>query len=533
MTRTKHRFFVLLVMTALLLGLVAVWGAGLAVASGNAACFACHGTESSAPSQTIAGKTVSLYVNPAAFATTKHGGQACTACHGVFAEAHDKAQRTYGSWARFSVATSTDTSATWNFWKVSGDKCVACHTDPSIAKFFQSDHSTAWNMMHNPDGTPRKLEIVKGTDGKDYETNEDYTEANCGRCHMQKNCATCHWKTPIINNPKEVPAGDIANVLDLWTDFSAAATTIKTGLAENAIDWTQNIASHDFRTKTDMESSNVVCQACHTGFVESPNASIPAIGIFGPGMKRHAQSWELQRAGARGVHETLQQCTDCHSEGGIHAATSPESMLQWRQKHDVNCVDCHPTRKIMGEGVPHQNADCTACHATEVEAILDPDGGGTGIPLLIPRVIKHNVQQGWPTHDLRRDTDCQRCHVEGGNQTGAPPWRKVMAIDVHKDVTAPVTKAINAISVKRIAMAIFKYQVDDVQSVATIVTIKITKGSKTVRTYNLGSRAANKVLIYKAKSVLPKGSYTWTVYAKDAAGNTQASPAGSNKLMVK
>ena len=108
-----------------------------------------------------------------------------------------------------------------------------------------------------------------------------------------------------------------------------------------------------------------------------------------------------------------------------------------------------------------------------------------------------------------------------------------MAIDVHKSVTAPVTKAINAIDVKRIAMAAFKYQVDDVQSVATMVTIKITKGAKTVKTYNLGSRAANKVLTYKAKTVLPKGSYTWTVYAKDAAGNTQASPAGSNNFTVK
>jgi len=533
MTRSRHRFFILPLMTILALGLAAAWGAGIAAAADNSACFACHGTEASAPSQTIAGRTVSLYVNPTAFATTKHGQQLCTACHGPYAEAHDKTLRTYGSWARLSGKSTTDTNLSWNFWKVSGDKCVTCHTDPTIAKFFTSDHSTAWNMSHNPDGTPRKLVDIVGTDGVTYHANEDYTEADCGRCHMQKNCATCHWKTPIIQNPAKVPTGDITNLLDLWTDYSAEASAMKTGLAEYAIDWPQNIATHDFRTQNDMESSNVVCSSCHIGFVEKPNASIPAIGVFGIGMKRHGQTQELQRAGARGVHETLQQCTDCHSEGGIHAATSPESMLQWRQKHDVNCVDCHPTRKIMGEGVPHQNADCTACHATEVDAILDPDGGGTGVPLLIPRVVKHNEMQGWPTHDLRRDTDCQRCHVEGGALTGAPAWSKVMAIDVHKDVTAPVTKAINAVTVKRIATAIFKYQVDDVQSMTTMVTIKITKGSKTVRTYSLGNRAANKVLAYKARTVLPRGSYTWTVYAKDEAGNDQASPAGKNKLTVK
>ena len=195
MTRTRHRFFVLLLMAILALGLAGAWGAGIAAAADNSACFACHGTESSAPSQTIAGKTVSLYVNPAAFATTKHGGRVHRLSRRVRRGARQGAAYLWQLGA-LRVATSTDTSATWNFWKVSGDKCVACHTDPWIAKFFTSDHSTAWNMMYNPDGTPRE-EVDVGTDGVTYHTNEDYTEANCGRCHMQKNCATCHWKTPI------------------------------------------------------------------------------------------------------------------------------------------------------------------------------------------------------------------------------------------------------------------------------------------------------------------------------------------------
>lgn len=531
MTRTKHRVCVLLLMAILALGLVATWGAGIAAAADNDACFACHGTEASAPSQTIAGKTVSLYVDPVAFAATTHGAQACTACHGAYAEAHDTANRTYGSWARLSVSASTDTAATWNFWKVSGDKCVTCHSDPSYAKFFTSDHATAWNMAHTPDGADRKVVDIVGSDGVTYHADENYTEADCGRCHMQKNCATCHWKTPIINNPKGTATGGITSILDLWTDFSAAATSAKGALSENAIDWTQNIATHDFRTKTDLESSNKVCVACHGGYLAKPDASIPAIGIYGVGFSRHGQSEELQRSGARGVHETLQLCTDCHTN--VHDATAPESMLQWRQDHDVNCLDCHPTRKIMGAGVPHQNADCTACHATGVDAILDPDGGGLGVPLLIPRVIKHNVQQGWASHDLRRDTDCQRCHVDGGDQTGAPAWSSIMAIDVHEDVTAPVTKALNAVGVKRSAKATFKYKVKDVQSTKATVTIKIKKGGTTKQTLRLGSRSVNMSLSCKVKITLPKGKYTWVVYASDEAGNRQALPAGQNKLTVK
>ena len=533
MTRTRHRFFLLLLMSLLALGLVAAWGAGIAAAADNSACFGCHGDAATAPSQTIAGRTVSLYVNPTAFAATKHGAQLCTACHGPSSEAHDTANRTYGSWARLSGKTTTDTTMSWNFWKVSGDKCVTCHTDPSYAKFFGSDHSTANNMMHNPDGSDRKLVDIVGSDGLTYHANENYTEADCGRCHMQKNCAACHWKTQIVQNPNKVATGGITDLLNLWSDYSAAATTMKSGLSEYAIDWPQNIATHDFRTKTDMESSNVVCSACHIGFPEKADASIPAIGIWGIGMKRHGQTQELQRAGARGVHETLQQCTDCHSGSAIHDVSAPESMLQWRQDHDVNCIDCHPTKKIMGVGVPHQNADCTACHATQVDAILDPDGGGTGVPLLIPRVIKHNEMQGWPTHDLRRDTDCQRCHVQGGALTGAPAWSAVMAIDVHEDVTPPMTKALNAISVMRYAKATFKFKVEDVQSTKAIVVIKIKKGSLTKKTFSLGSRSVNMSLRFRAKITLPKGKYTWFVYAKDQAGNAQASPAGKNTLTVK
>jgi hypothetical protein len=188
----------------------------------------------------------------------------------------------------------------------------------------------------------------------------------------------------------------------------------------------------------------------------------------------------------------------------------------------------------MGAGVPHQSVDCTACHATQVDAILDPDGGGPGIPLVIPRVIKHNVQQGWPTHDLRRDTECQRCHVQGGAQTGAPAWSAVMAMNPHVDVTAPVTKALTAVSVIRYRTATFRYRVDDVQSLKATVTIKIRNSrGAVVKAFALGKRATNASLPFKAKISLARGRYTWTVYATDASGNAQASPAGKNTLRVR
>jgi len=156
------------------------------------------------------------------------------------------------------------------------------------------------------------------------------------------------------------------------------------------------------------------------------------------------------------------------------------------------------------------------------------------VPLLIPRVVKHGEMQGWPTHDLRRDTDCQRCHVKGGALTGAPEWSAVMAIDVHQDVTPPVTKALANVSVKRFDTAQFKYEVDDVQSLTATVTIKVRDArGKVVKAYSLGQRDVNKALVFKTRVSFAKGLYSWTVEAKDAAGNEQSPPAGKKALRVK
>lgn len=434
----RRRMYALFATAVFAAAIVFALGAGPAYAADNSGCFGCHGDQSTAPTQTIAGKTVSLWVNPAAYATTKHGGQLCTACHGTQSEAHDKANRTYGSWARFSSSASAATTASWNFWKVDGRKCVTCHTDPEYTKFFSSDHSTSQNMKFNPDGSPRKAVTLVGSLGTTYTANEDYVPRDCERCHMGNNCGPCHWDATIIQNPKAPTV--TGSLLDLWTDYSSAATAKKGGLSEYAIDWTANIATHDFRSKADLTTSNEVCNACHTGYTQTPEALFPDLGIFDWGPRRHGQTSELMLSGARGVHETLQLCTDCHKK--VHDVKAPESMLQWRQDHDVNCVECHPDRKITGAGVPHQDVYCTACHGTEVNAILDPNGGGTGVPLVIPRVTKHLEQQGYPSHNLRRDVDCVRCHVEGGNQTGALPMSQIRTIDIHQTAAVRLPTAL-------------------------------------------------------------------------------------------
>ena len=118
---------------------------------------------------------------------------------------------------------------------------------------------------------------------------------------------------------------------------------------------------------------------------------------------------------------------------------------------------------------------------------------------------------------------CRVIYQIKGGTAGRPRARR----------TASSTRAQNAVSVKRNATATFKFKVSDVQSTKTTVTIKIKKGSTTKKTFSLGSKSVNTSLSYKVKITLPKGKYTWFVYAKDQAGNAQASPAGKNTLTVK
>jgi photosystem II stability/assembly factor-like uncharacterized protein len=102
------------------------------------------------------------------------------------------------------------------------------------------------------------------------------------------------------------------------------------------------------------------------------------------------------------------------------------------------------------------------------------------------------------------------------------------------DLIKPVTKAINAVSVKKGKTATMRYEVLDATPGDTewvTIVVKTTKG-KVVKTWQVGNKAPNKVLTAKYKVTFKKGSYKWYVYAVDAAENTQ-SKIGSNKFTVK
>jgi LmbE family N-acetylglucosaminyl deacetylase len=119
-------------------------------------------------------------------------------------------------------------------------------------------------------------------------------------------------------------------------------------------------------------------------------------------------------------------------------------------------------------------------------------------------------------------------------QDVAGNWEAARTLEVGIDTRKPTPKAAYKASVKRGKKVTLRYQISDVapNGGPAKVTIKIkTKTGKTVKTFNLTNRKVNTVLKYQFRCNLKKGSYRFSVYATDAAGNQQSKIA-TNTLNV-
>jgi hypothetical protein len=105
------------------------------------------------------------------------------------------------------------------------------------------------------------------------------------------------------------------------------------------------------------------------------------------------------------------------------------------------------------------------------------------------------------------------------------------------DTRKPTTKAPSAASVVRYRTAKLWYKVLDTGANGgkATVTIKIrNRAGKVVKTLGPSKGMAVNKLLYKTFTCrLAKGTYRFSVYATDAAGNAQVLPVGSNRLTVR
>jgi C1A family cysteine protease len=139
-------------------------------------------------------------------------------------------------------------------------------------------------------------------------------------------------------------------------------------------------------------------------------------------------------------------------------------------------------------------------------------------------------------HSWDRDNTIWYC---GEDTAGNHPELMTANCHVKIDTRKPITKAPYATSAVRGTTATLRYKVIDTRpgSPTATVTIKLkNRLSKVVKTLGpYKGKAVNKLLsaTFKVPRTWKAGTYRFYVYAKDAAGNAQVVPVGSNRLIVR
>ena len=253
-----------------------------------------------------------------------------------------------------------------------------------------------------------------------------------------------------------------------------------------------------------------------------PTPVTPLSGVATTEYKVDAGAWTTGTSvtvSAEGDHLLSYRSTD--NAGNVEAAKSVHAMI------NTSAPDLTVTSGGEDLALWHNHAITLTIAASDSEGIksieYQLDGGAwtAGTTVAIAAPIDHSA-----------DGD----HVIGCRATdNADNSCTPATVHVMLDTRKPVTKAPYAARVTRYRTATLRYRVNDVAPNAgtATATIKIRNSrGVVVKTLTLGTQAVNTLLSKRFVCKLPKGTYRFSVYAKDAAGNKQ-SKVGSNTLTVK
>lgn len=383
----------------------------------NSSCItaACHGNASLVKNITVTGgasEAVPLFVDSALFVMTQHKSIKCVDCHTdieLSAGTHGPATKKFGGWARFSQKSGTvalaTTDSTRNYVTAASTSCVNCHT-----------------AQNNPDAAhvkiPRLHTSVRNIGG--HAVGENYEDNNCGRCHAT--CATCHFKSYITSK------GPSAEDLIVQTNWDGVQTSGDNYNAVNwndktewRMDWTTNVASHQFRNSDTLKATNEVCRSCHVGWYRPAQLGFAmrngvVDSMYATGVKRHPQFQELNLGS---VHQGT-TCATCHGNtihDQVSIAEGPE------------CIDCHAGKDANHPTVNHMalsggvKIKCIACHTKHRAADFAQNGENNWINpedgMIGPVVVKYSELLNWYPHYMSKEVSCsQFCHYSG-NRIGA------------------------------------------------------------------------------------------------------------------
>lgn len=139
---------------------------------------------------------------------------------------------------------------------------------------------------------------------------------------------------------------------------------------------------------------------------------------------RIAPSFWNQQLGQYEPVETVEDlCAHCHE--GSHGFQVIEEMAADAAHPGMTCIDCHDPHggqifcenchdpysgPAAGEHANHPEVHCSACHDQGGLALWhDYDEQSNYYGMVITRRFAHTLTS-WPSHNLRTEVDCRRCH---------------------------------------------------------------------------------------------------------------------------
>ena len=351
-------------------------------AGSNDDCLACH--SDSTMTMQKAGKTISLYVNPAVFDSSVHGaaGLACTDCHQGFSAddvPHKQTSPNVDCDQCHSVTLNAPKGASYHMahsslkcWTCHGthdiqpaknivvdEKCLSCHaaekaflTSPHAKEKInqkqftcETCHKKAHNVVsvQSMPGTQIDSVCAQCHNGVATDINHsihkkvfDEGKLTCVTCHTaheatvskqaisQNACYKCHTNKRLFDGVKSDDGKPLASLVEAYAHSIHAESLKKTGKGATCVDCH---GSHTIKPASDPTSpvnrANIVatCGKCHAD-VESHYLKSSHGMAFKEGLS------------------VAPVCTDCHKEHSISSISSPESPVS-RQNEPKICLSCH------------------------------------------------------------------------------------------------------------------------------------------------------------------------------------------------
>ena len=299
--------------------LLPLLSAGPLLAQSKGDCLACHGERSL--SMERKGRTISLFVDGAAFSHSAHGDLDCVACHAGF--------------------TPNDIPHAKSLRPV---ECVACHDDQQFLGYSKSVHGTK-----GPGGKQAAACIdchtshtITKLSGQETSDRKQFALETCSRCHADVDARYMN-----SDHAKAVAAG-----------VKGAPTCI------DCHDEHQVISPSDQAAQTSRKKEAEMCLRCH---LDNPDVRArvgPSAGFL--------SSYEnsVHAHAMQGGIDTAATCTDCHGSHDMMKGSNPASKVS-RANIAGTCGHCHTDVLQQYRGSIHgkalesgitASATCTDCH---------------------------------------------------------------------------------------------------------------------------------------------------------------------------